>query len=76
MLHDGDQVSDQTQIVTSHAANIILVFANGATVNLAGDSTLDIDEFERDPFASDLKFSDMKEEPGTSVTRLNLTKGV
>jgi hypothetical protein len=75
VLHDGDKVSEQTQIVTSPGANIILVFSNGATVDIAANSTLDIEEFEQDPFASDLKVSDMKEEPGTSLTRLNLTRG-
>ncbi len=75
VLHDGDKVSDETQVVTSVGANIILVFSNGATVNVAADSTLDIDKFEQDPFAEDLKISDMKAEPGTSTTRLNLTKG-
>jgi hypothetical protein len=74
-LHDGDQISDQTQVITSEGANVILVFSNGASVNVAADSTLDIDEFVQDPFASDLKVSDMKEEPGTSVTRLNIVKG-
>ena len=74
-LHDGDQFSDQTQVVTAEGATVILVFSNGATVDLAGNSTLDIEKFEQDPFASDLKVSDMKAEPGTSVTRLNLAKG-
>ncbi len=75
VLRDGDQVSDQTQIVTSAGADVILVFSNGATLNIAARSTLDIEEFEQDPFASNLKISDMKAEPGTSVTKLSLTKG-
>jgi hypothetical protein len=75
VLHDGDRVADQTRIVTSPGANIILVFSNGATINVAADSTLDIEQFEQDPFGGDLKVSDMKGEPGTSVTRLNLAKG-
>ena len=75
VLHDGDQVTEQTQVVTAPGANIILVFSNGATVNVAADSTLDIEQFDQDPFANDLKISDLKAEPGTSTTRLNLTKG-
>ncbi len=74
-LHDGDQISDQTQVVTSPDASVILVFSNGATVNVAADSTLDIDEFLQDPFTSDQKVSEMTSEQGTSTTRLNLTKG-
>jgi hypothetical protein len=74
-LHDGDKVTDQTTIITSPGANVILVFSNGATVNVAADSTLDIETFEQDPFAEDIKMSDLKQETGTSTTRLNLTKG-
>jgi hypothetical protein len=74
-LHDGDRLSEQTEIVTYAGASIILVFSNGATVNIAADSTLDIEQFDQDPFAEDLKVSQMKNELGTSTTRLNLTKG-
>jgi hypothetical protein len=74
VLHDGDSVTDQTQIVTAKGASVILVFSNGATVNVAGDSSLDINEFEQDPFAAE-KIADMTQEPGTSITKLNLTKG-
>jgi hypothetical protein len=75
LLHDGDQVSEQATIVTSPEASVILVFSNGAAVIVAGDSRLDISEFEQDPFSGALKVSDMKQEPGTSLTRLNLTRG-
>jgi hypothetical protein len=75
VLHDGDSVTEQTEIVTSVGANIILVFSNGATVNVAADSTLDIEQFDQDPFSTQLKVSTMTQEPGTSTTRLNLTKG-
>jgi hypothetical protein len=74
-LHVGDQISDQTQVVTADGSSVILVFSNGATVDVAANSTLNIEQFEQDPFATDIKVSDMKEEPGTSVTRLNLVKG-
>ena len=75
VLHDGDKVTDQTQIITSPGGSVILVFSNGATVNVSPDSTLDIEQFEQDPFATDQKVSDMKAEPTTSTTKLNLTKG-
>jgi hypothetical protein len=74
-LHDGDAVTEQTEIVTGAASNVILVFSNGATVNVGADSNLDIELFEQDPFATEQKVSSMKQEPGTSVTRLSLTKG-
>jgi hypothetical protein len=75
VLHDGDPVAEKTEIVTAPGANIILVFSNGATVNVGADSNLDIEQFDQDPFATDQKVSEMKQEPGTSTTRLNLTKG-
>src|SRR5476649_74198 len=75
VLHDGDMLTDQTQVVTSAGANVILVFSNGATVNVSEDSTLDIEKFEQDPFAGDLNMGSLKKEPGTSTTRLNLAKG-
>jgi hypothetical protein len=74
-LHDGDAVTEQTEIVTGAASNVILVFSNGATVNVGAESDLDIELFEQDPFATEQKVSSMKREPGTSVTRLSLTKG-
>jgi hypothetical protein len=46
VLHDGDQLSDQTQIVTAAGAEIVLVFSNGAEVDVAADSTLDVEKFE------------------------------
>jgi hypothetical protein len=75
VLHDGDALTDNTEVTTSPGAIAILVFSNGATVNVAEDSTLDIDQFEQDPFAQDLKIADMKHEEGTSTTKLSLAKG-
>jgi hypothetical protein len=74
-LHDGDLLTEQTTVVTAPGANVILVFSNGATVNVAGDSNLDIEQFDQDPFSESIKVSDIKQELGTSTTRLNLTKG-
>jgi len=75
LLHDGDVVAEQTTIVTAPGASVILAFSNGATVDIAGDSKLDVAEFEQDPFSTELKASDIKQETGTSVTKLELTRG-
>jgi hypothetical protein len=75
VLKSGDALSDGMRIVTAPESSVILVFSNGASVDVAGDSSLDIDEFMQDPFAADEKVAEMKEEPGTSTTRLSLTKG-
>jgi hypothetical protein len=74
-LKEGETIGDGTEVTTSAGAIAILVFSNGATVNIAEDSTLDIDQFEQDPFAGDLKIADMKHEEGTSTTKLSLAKG-
>lgn len=74
-LKSGDAIMDGTQIVTAPGGEAILVFSNGASVDVAADSTLDIDEFQQDPFATSQKVSEMTQEPTTSVTKLNLTKG-
>lgn len=75
VLKDGDPVAEQTQIVTADGANVILVFSNGATVSVGANSKLDIEQFDQDPFATDIKLAELTREPGTSTTRLNLTKG-
>jgi hypothetical protein len=74
VLHDGDMLSQGMRVVTAEGASAILVFSNGATVDVAGDSSLDIDEFMQDPFG-DEKISDMTSENGTSTVKLNLAKG-
>jgi len=74
-IKSGDSILDGTRIVTAPGAEAILVFSNGASVDVAADSTLDIDEFQQDPFATNQKVSEMTQEPTTSVTKLNLTKG-
>jgi ferric-dicitrate binding protein FerR (iron transport regulator) len=74
-LHDGDKIYEQTTIVTAAGSSAILAFSNGATVDVAADSTLNIELFQQDPFADDVNLAKIKKEPGTSTTRLNLTKG-
>ncbi|HEY1847971.1 MAG TPA: FecR domain-containing protein, partial [Opitutaceae bacterium] len=75
VLKDGDALSEQTTVVTAPGSSVILVFSNGATVNVASDSNLDIEQFDQDPFAGEIKPSELKAEVGTSTTRLNLTRG-
>lgn len=74
-LKSGDELSEKYEIKTAPASSVILVFANGATANVGADSVLRIEEFLMDPFAGDLSVSDMKEEPTSSKTSLNLTRG-
>jgi hypothetical protein len=74
-LASGDEIAEKYEVKTGADSSVILVFANGATANLGSDSVLVIEDFLMDPFAGDLSVSDMKEEPTSSKTTLNLTRG-
>ena len=74
-LHDGDKLAQSYVVTTGQNASVILVFANGATINLAQDSTLSIDAFLQDPFDTQYTVADAKDEPSTSVTKLTLSRG-
>jgi hypothetical protein len=74
-LVENGEVTEGQIINTGDDARVLLVFSNGATVNLAAKSTLSIDEFLQDPFAQPVKVSELVEEPTTSVTKLNLIRG-
>ena len=74
-LADNDNLSQHYVVTTAAASSAILVFSNGATLNLGADTTLSIDEFLQDPFDSQIKVGDLTEEPTTSSTKLNLSRG-
>jgi hypothetical protein len=74
-LADRDVITEKYVVTTGANSRAILVFSNGATLNLGADSTLSIDEFLQDPFDEKVALADLKEEPATSSTRLNLSRG-
>jgi len=74
-LSDRDEVTEDQIINTGDNARVLLVFSNGATVNLAAKSTLSIETFLQDPFAQPVKVSELVNEPTTSITKLNLVRG-
>ena len=74
-LHDNDALSEGYVVTTAARSSVILIFANGAAVNLSEDTTLSIDEFLMDPFDAKFSVADAKEEPSTSVTKLSLARG-
>jgi hypothetical protein len=66
----------QDQIVnTGPNSSVVLVFSNGATVNLGAESQLHIEEFLQDPFTKVVKISELTEEPTSSSTKLKLIRG-
>ncbi len=74
-LVENGEVTEGQIINTGEDSRVLLVFSNGATVNLAAKSTLSIDEFLQDPFAQPVKVSELVDEPTTSITKLNLMRG-
>ena len=74
-LFDNDVLGRQYTVSTGDDAKVVLVFSNGAMLNLGARSTLSIDEFLQDPFPQKIPLEGLQEEPSTSVTRLNLARG-
>jgi hypothetical protein len=74
-LEEKRVLSQNYVISTTAGASVILIFSNGSSVNLGGESTLSIDEFLQEPLEKELAAADLTEEPTTSVTKLNLTRG-
>lgn len=74
---DGDLVNEQDMVLTLGAGSrVILVFSNGATINIAEESRVEIRQFTQDPFAEDYSFANSTEEPPSiSTTRIHLTEG-
>lgn len=74
-LAERDELTQNQIINTGEDARVLLVFSNGATVNIAAKSTLSIDEFLQDPFSQPVKASELVDEPTTSSTKLTLIRG-
>ncbi len=74
-LATSDVVSQQTRIVTSAGASVILVFSNGASLNVGSDSSMDIEEFLQDPFQAEVAVATLEAEPTSSTTSVRLTRG-
>ena len=74
-LVERGEVTEGQIISTGDDARVLLVFSNGATLNLGARSALSIEEFLQDPFNQPVKVSELVDEPTTSITKLNLVRG-
>jgi hypothetical protein len=72
---DTGEISQGSTVSTGKDSSVILVFSNGATINLGADALLDIEEFTQDPFTTPFNAADATEEPTSSTTRLNMRRG-
>lgn len=67
---------DNLVITTGEDSRVILVFSNGATINLGANSKMDILAFRQDPFAGDFAMKDASSEPpAASRTEIFLRSG-
>ena len=74
--YTGDFVTRQGfTIKTAAQSSVVLVFSNGATVNLGPESELNIEQFMQDEWSSAIEVAALKEEPNTSSTKLHLARG-
>lgn len=74
-LKVDDVVEQSATVRTEKNGSAILLFSNGATAKLGGDSELVIDEFLQDPFSDQLKVATLDKEPTVSRTKLSLNRG-
>jgi len=74
-LTKGSEITQGYVVNTGEDSSVILAFSNGATINLAQDSSLSIDEFLQDPFSDEVSLAELTAEPTTSTTKLNLSRG-
>jgi len=62
-------------IKTAAQSSVVLVFSNGATVNLGPESELNIEQFMQDEWGSAIDVAALTEEPSSSTTKLRLARG-
>ena len=68
-------VTDGQIVETGPNASVVLVFSNGAVVNVKANSRLEVDQFLQNPFGENFKVREAMHEPSTSTTKLFLRKG-
>ena len=79
----GETISVQNNTVlqqgfvvrTLEQSSVVLIFDNGASVNLAQDSELNIEQFLQSPFEGAYEPAKATDEPGVSVTNIKLMRG-
>lgn len=76
-LKNGDRIAAHQTVITANdgVSSVILLFSNGASVQLKHDSQLVIDEFLQEQWNGDLNLNELEEEPSSSQTKLNLLRG-
>ncbi len=68
-LEEVKITENNTVVTTGPASRVILVFSNGATINLAADSILNIEQFQQDPFGGEYSIKDATDARGVGGER-------
>lgn len=74
-LKTKDRITESHTVNVGEKSTATLVFSNGAIISLLEKSTMEIEKFLQDPFSTPFAMALATEEPTTSSTKLNLTKG-
>ena len=70
-----DRLRVGSTIVTGRRSLATIMLSNGASLRLGSDSEIEVEEFGQATISGSVKFSELKEEPTVSRTRLRLVKG-
>lgn len=74
-LTNGMEITQGNIVRTDVNSSVVLMFSNGASINLAFSSELNIETFTQDPFAGNFEPAKSEDEPSVSTTNIQLTKG-
>jgi hypothetical protein len=76
-LSEGDKITQGVTVITgkSRDSSVVLVFSNGAKVNLAADSILNIEEYLTESSKEQIDVASLVAEPNSSSTKLHLAQG-
>jgi len=74
-LAEGGLLTESDTVTTGKASSVVLVFMNGASVKVAQESKLAVEEFLMDPLDTPINVSQLTKEPSISKTKLNLAYG-
>ena len=74
-LAAGVEIKQNYVVTTGANSSAVLVFSNGASLLVAEDTVLSIDEFLQEPFSGENVVAESKVEPSTSTTKLNVLRG-
>ncbi len=76
VLEETRILEQNTVITVGAGSRVILVFSNGATLNVKENSTLNIETFRQDPFAGQYDLNTATDEPeARSTTKIFLKEG-